>query len=151
MSDFAVTGAEDFLKLSKALKAAGRTELRKGLNKGMRQAAKPLIQDVRDAAKRELPKEGGLNEVVAKSRIRVQTRTGALTAGVRIVGTGQGLNGADIGVLRHPVFGHRDRWVQQDVPAGWFTGTLSEKAVTVLPALAQAVQDVLDSIAREAR
>ncbi|MGZ4663587.1 MAG: hypothetical protein ACXV5Q_00675 [Frankiaceae bacterium] len=149
--DFRITGAEDFLALSKALKHAGRGELRKELNKQMRDAAKPLIGDVRQAAERELPKHGGLNRVVSRGRIRVQTRTGAQTAGVRIVGAGQGLRSADLGILRHPVFGHRDRFVAQDVPAGWFTATLNDKARTVLPALAQAVQNIADQVVREAK
>ena len=146
-----VSGADDFYRLSKALKNAGKVELRKQLNKQLREAAKPLVQDARDAARRELPQKGGLAAQVAKSPIRVQVRTGARTAGVRITGRGQGLRGADRGRLRHPVFGNRDRWVTQDVKPGWFTGTMEREAPKVKPAIDQAIQDVADVIVREAK
>ena len=150
MSDFEVTGADDFLRLSKALKAAGRTELRKGLNKGLREAAKPLIKDVKAAALRDLPKRGGLAKQVASSPIRAQVRTGTQTAGVRITGKGQGLRGTNRGKVRHPVFGHRDRFVEQDVKPGWFDKTLQQGAPRVRPFLEQAMQDVADRIVKEA-
>lgn len=146
-----VSGAEDFYRLSKALKQAGEIELRKQLNKALRDAAKPLIADTRDAARKNLPHRGGLADLVAKGPIRVQVRTGAKTAGVRIVGKGQGLRGADRGKVRHPVFGHRGKFVTQDVPPGWFTETLQEKAPKVRPAIDQALQAVADIIVREAK
>ncbi len=153
MDDFKVTGAEDFLKLSKALKAAGRTELRKELNKELRSAVRPLIPMTRAAARAKLPRRGGLAERVARAPQRVQVRTGATTAGVRIVvgKNGSGARAANQGRIRHRVF-NTDRWVEQDVPPGWFDDTLKREAPGVAkPAVEQALENVAQRVIREVR
>lgn len=150
MSDFQVTGANDFYRLSKALKAAGRTGLRKEMNKALREATKPLIVKTREAARKDLPHRGGLANSVAKAPQRVQVRTGARTAGVRIVASGP-VKGANAGKIRHPVFGDRSRFVEQTVPGGWFDETLSASAADVEPALIEAMNQIIDKVVGEAK
>ena len=142
-NDFTVTGADDFLRLSKSLKAAGNGELRKELNKSLRNAAKPIIKATRAAALSRLPSRGGLAGIVAKEPQRVQVRTGTATAGVRIVvGKNKGAaRAADAGVIRHPVFG-RDVFVTQAVPPGWFSETAQEQAGVVRDELKNALEEV---------
>lgn len=152
MSDFEIKGAGQFLKLSKALKAAGRTELRKELNKRLRTAAKPLIPIARAEARSSLPRKGGLAEQVAKAPMRVQVRTGR-EAGVRIV-VGKdrsGARAANRGEIRHPVFGNRERWVTQKVPAEWFDRPMRASTPTILPELEKAIESVLDDIVKGAK
>lgn len=149
MSDFEITGADQMLRLSKALKAAGRTELRKELNKGLRKATKPLIAQTRVAALATLPYRGGLAAQVAREPQRVQVKTGR-DPGVRIV-VGQkrgGAQAADAGSIRHPVFG-RDEWVEQSVTPGWFSDTLDEQAEGVLPDLEEAVEKVMSDVVQQ--
>lgn len=149
--DFDVRGADEFARLSKALKSAGRTELRKQLNKKLRDATKPLIAETRQAAG-DLPSRGGFAALVAKEPQRVQVRTGDKTAGVRIV-VGKksgGARAADQGSIRHPVFG-RPVFVTQSVKPGWFTETLRDSAPTVRPFLEQALEDVARQVVNEAR
>lgn len=143
--------ADDFFKLSKALKGAGRGDLRKELNKGLRDAAKPLIADARKATDR-LPQKGGLADLVRKSPIRVQVRTGNQTAGVRIVvaDSRSGARGADRGVIRHPVWGDKERFVAQPVEPGWFTEPMSNGAPKVRPELEAAQRRIVAQIIREA-
>lgn len=165
MSDFEVRGAQEFYKLSKALKAAGRTGIRKELNKRMKQAGKPLIPEVRAAALEELPKRGGLAKRMAKRPIRVVTRTGsAHTAGVSLVmpNTQPGYNEGEI---RHPVFEKHKlgkgqvgpqakptKWVPQDIgPGRWFDDTIVENRDKVAPLLEKAVNSVLDDIVKGVR
>lgn len=150
--DFAIHGAEEFLRLSKALKAAGRVEMRKQLNQGLRDGAKPLIPQARAAARRELPHEGGLAELVARAPMRVQVRTGVRTAGVRVVvgKNRSGARAANRGLIRHPVFGNREVWVNQKVPSGWFDDTMRAGAPVVRPALERAITNTLEQIVREA-
>lgn len=153
MTDIIVRGTEDMLRLSKALKAAGRTELRKELNKRMRRAARPLIPLAREEARRVLPQSGGLAELVAHAPMRVQVATGARTAGVRIV-VGKdrsGARAANHGLIRHPVFGNRDRWVEQAIPPHWFDGAMDRNAPHVRPAVLRAVESVMQEIVRGAR
>ena len=153
MPDFEVTGADDFFKLSKALKAAGRTDLRRELHTGLRRAARPLVAKTRAEARRRLPKRGGLAERVAKTPQRVQVRTGNQTAGVRIVvgGGSNAARGANSGAFRHPVFGNRDVWVTQRVTPGWFDEPLRKSAPEVRRDLERAMQDMADKIVKDAK
>ena len=146
MSTFEIKGAEKFLRLSKSLKAAGDLEMRKELNRSLREVTKPLIAETRLAARERLPKRGGLNVSVAKARQRVQIRTGAKTAGVRIVASGA-VRGANAGVVRHPVFGNRARFVSQTVPGGWFDQTLESSA----PQVRVEIQAAIGRVERQIR
>ena len=142
-ADFEITGTDDFLKLSKALKRAGQGDLRKELNKGLKKAAEELIPLAREAARDELPSAGGMNERVAKARMRVKVSTGR-DPGVSIVAgrPGSGARGAEFGKVRHPVFGNRDVWVTQAVPAHWLTDTISRSRHLVVPKLEEALERV---------
>lgn len=139
-------GARDFLAVSKSLKAAGQGELRKELNKTLRDAAKPLIPKVRESARQRGPKQGGLNEWLARKPVRAQVRTGAQTAGVRIVGTKVDPRINDQGRIQHPVFGSKKRVVQQ-VPGlqGYFDRPLSESG----PAVSRQVVSAMDGFVRK--
>lgn len=151
--DFTVKGAEQFLALSKALKAAGRTELRKELNAELRKAGKPLIERTRAAARESLPRRGGLADLVAREPQRIQVRTGARTAGVRVV-VGRRRGGArstNQGSVRHPVFGG-SQWVTQSVTPGWFDSTLERDAPGIArPAIEAALERVARKVVEEAR
>lgn len=154
MSEFDVRGADQFLRLSKALKHAGRTELRKELNKGLRNAAKPLLPKAKAAARANLPRQGGLATQVAGESFRVQVRTGK-DPGVRVV-VGKRRGGAgstNRGVIRHPVFGRPGSFVEQQVPAArdWFDDTLRRSAPSVRPHLEQALEDVARRVVNEAK
>jgi hypothetical protein len=144
-----IKGSDDFLKLSKRLKAAGETELRKELNKVMRDTAKPLIPKVREAARRDLPTHGGLNERIARKPYRVQVRTGAKTAGVRIVGTKVDPR-INQGRVFHPVFGRPGSGVVQQIPTadGYFDDTLRESAPQIRADIIKALGDFTKKITR---
>lgn len=149
--DFEIQGAEQFLRLSKALKHAGRTGMRRELNTGIRRAARPLVAKTRAEARRTLPQRGGLAAQVAKEPQRVQVRTGAKTAGVRLVvgKRSPGARSANRGQIRHPVFGNREVWVDQRVPVGWFDDTIKAEAPAIRREIERALNDVIDRIVRE--
>lgn len=150
--DFEVQGADQFLRLSKALKHAGRGELRKELNRSLRESAKPLIKDTKAAARSRLPKRGGLAALVARAPQRVQVRTGR-DPGVRIVvgKNGSGARGAEQGRVRHPVFGNKNVWVTQSVPKGWFSEPIKAGAPKVRRDLEDVLEQIADRIVREAK
>lgn len=151
-ADFEIRGADEFYRLSKALKAAGRGDLRKALNAGIRKAAKPLIAKSKAEAKARLPKRGGLGAAIAKTPQRVQTRTGK-DPGVSIVvgGKGGAARGANAGTIRHPVFGNRDVWVSQRVRPGWFEEPMQKGAPEVRPEIERAINEVAERVVREAK
>lgn len=150
----AAVSAEDFVKLSKALKAAGRTEMRKELNKGLREAVKPLIKETRAEARRVLPQRGGYAALVARAPQRVQVRTGDKTAGVRLIVARDKSSArrANLGVIRHPVFGNREVWVDQRLAVdGWFDVPTQNAKPRITAAAKAAMQKVADDIVRGAK
>lgn len=174
MSDFEVRGAEDFYRLSKALKHAGRTELRKELHKGLRDGAKPLIPKTRQAALARLPQRGGLARRMAKAPQRVVVKTGK-DPRIQLAMPGK-QPGYNEGLIRRPVFarkvreqsvnskrkdgtvakyrdrgGREARWVTQRIDGEWFDGTIVRNARSVLPALEQALNHVADKVVSEAK
>lgn len=128
--------AEQMRVVGLRLKAAGAGGLKLALTRELKAATKPLIADVKQAARDELPKAGGLNEYVAAGRFTSSVRYTGIQIGVRIVNTapkgskgGTRQFGSDKGTVRHPVFGHRERkWAETHVTPGWFSGTLEKKA-----------------------
>ena len=144
-----IKGAEDLLKLSKRLKAAGQSELRKELHKAVRETAKPLIPKVRAAARKQLPKQGGLNERIAKKPYRAQVRTGAKTAGVRITGTKVDPR-INEGRVAHPVFGRPRSTVVQRVPSadGYFDDTLRDEGPEIRDELRKTLAAWTNRLAR---
>lgn len=155
MPDFEIRGADQLYRLSKALKAAGQTELRKELNKGVKTAAKSLIADTRAAAKRDLPKRGGLNIRMAKAPQRIRIRTGK-DPGVSVV-VPKKQPGYNEGIIRHPVFGKKTpgekskaKWVTQRIDGEWFDGTIRKGTHRVAPEMERALERVAEEIVRKA-
>lgn len=148
--DFTVTGGEQLVRLSRALRDAGRTELRKDLNAELREIGKPLVEKTRAEARRRLPKRGGMAAAVAKAPQRLAISTGR-DAGVRIIvgKTKSGARAANSGFIRHPVFGNRDVWVDQKVRPGWFDDPLKGSESEVVPALQRAMEKTVDRIVGE--
>ena len=139
--DFIVVGANQLDALAKRLKAAGESGkgLRKELLKQLRATMKPLVKDVKDSAN-TLPHRGGLARQTAK-RVSARTRATGRQAGIQVVAKSTGWR-LDSGRLRHPLFGNRGAWFQQDVRPGWFTHPLEAGAPKVREALVQAIDDI---------
>ena len=152
-SDADVIGAEGFNALSKALKAAGKTELRKELHKGLELGAKPLIPLTREEARSRLPSSGGLAKKTAKAPQRVRVRTGK-DPGVKLtVGrNGGAARSTNKGYVKHPTYGNRDAFVKQEVPEaeGWFDNTVKDNLDEVKPELQKSLERTIEKIAGEA-
>lgn len=145
-------GADDLLRVSKALKAAGQVELRKQLNKGLRDAAKPMRQVAKDAALRDLPQRGGLNRFVAGKRTRIAVKTGR-EPGVSVVVAKQDPR-LEEGRLVHPVFNRRRAdgkrvVVVQRIRPRIFSQALGLAAPQVRDELVAVINDMAQRIARE--
>lgn len=142
MPDISARGGRDFLAVSRYLKDAGQSGLRKEFHKTVRDAAKPLVPKVREAARSRGPKRGGLNDALAKKPYRVQARTGAKTAGVRIVGTKVDPRINSLGRIQHPVFGHKPPVVQYNgAVKGYFDDTLTREGPSVQGEVVRAMNE----------
>lgn len=157
-ADFEVRGANDFLRLSKGLKEAGEKGLRRELNKSIRNATKPLLPIAAQALAAGLPSR--LQGRGRRVRQVVQVKTGrdpgvsiAVPYGKRNAG-GLGASNARLvnarGVVRHPLYGNRQRWCSTPAPGaqGWFDETYTTRARTVLPDVERAVERVAGQITR---
>jgi hypothetical protein len=148
-----VKGAEELEALARRLKAAGGTELRKELLRGIRNSSKGTIEKIRASARSELPSSGGLAALVAGSKIAARTRTSGASAGITIVGTGKNvrsLRSLNEGKLRHPVFARAENrkhwaWVSQSVRPHWFDKPVEDD----LPHIRTAVEKVMSDVARK--
>jgi hypothetical protein len=154
-----VTGADGLARLSRALKDAGRNDLRKDLLRGIRKASKPMIPAARAAAAEALPHRGGLAEEISGAKWAVRTRLSGRGAGVRITGAWSSggrqhdLSKLDAGLLRHPVWGHPVHgpgaiWVGQAIRPRWFSDAMNalapeirQELVNVIGEVAQRLQD----------
>lgn len=149
-ADLTIQGAEQLAEVAKLLKQTGDKDLRKELFRGFNRATKPLKEAAKDAARRELPKRGGLNEWAASSRMATRTRTSGQNVGVRIVSTKKGhdLRSLNRGRLRHPLFGNRRFWFNQPVKTWWFDDAMKGKAGAVRKELVVVLDDVARKVAR---
>lgn len=149
--DFQVRGLEQFDQVAKALRAAGRTDLARDLEKGLTKSLEDLIPKTQAEARRILPSGGGLADKVASTPQKVQKRNSA-QPGARLVVArrrGSGAAAANKGEVRHPVFGNRKVFVSQQVPPGWFDNTLEREGPNVVEAMRPVIAELLDRVAKE--
>ena len=148
-----VEGGQQLRELTVELKAADKALLL-AMRRNLRAIAKPAAAAVKAEELRVLPKKGGLNEWVAGTPVGVRITAGPRTAGVRLVQSKKGrskphdlLAMNETGAIRHPVFGQRKTWVEQDgLPTGWFERPL----LAMAPAATAAMVKVMDETARAA-
>lgn len=145
MADFEVRGGQQLQALARRLEDAGRRDLRNELLRGIRTSGKKVIPVIRTSAQR-LPRSGGLADRVASQPYSVSTSLTGASARVRLQGKGmKELRDIDAGRLRHPVWGNRDVWRAQTVPAGFFTKAIASRA----PRIRSDIQHVMGDVARK--
>jgi hypothetical protein len=131
-------------RLAVETKAAGNTALLAKTRRELTKAAVPAREAVQRMERAVLPKEGGLNEWVASTPVRVSVLTGPKTAGVSLRQSKRGRTRPhdlrrmnDFGIVRHPVFADPDKerkqwtWVAQSIPKGWWDAALIPDRVEV--------------------
>lgn len=140
-----VEGVDQFTQLARRLKAQDSKALRTEFYRGINRATKPVIADIRQTAKTELPRRGGLGKRVARSKITTKRRMSGKSAGVRVVGTsGYDIRSIDRGRVRHLTWG-RKPWVNQKVRPGFWTTPVREGE----PVARASIVRVMDDIARK--
>jgi len=167
VSDFEIHGADNFYRVSKALKAAGATGMRRELHNAMRRAARPLTKVAKGAAHEVFPKRGGLADREEKIPFRSTVKTSRDQHGVEIVAPGRFVAAKttnEAGRFKKPVFGRvhppltvaesRKTWTWrwQEVPGseGWFDRAMEGSAPLVRPELEKALDNVIDEVIRGA-
>lgn len=147
---FEVRGADDFLRLSKTLKAAGRGDLRKELNRRIRIAAKPAVKAVKDAAREGLPQTGGAGAFFGRKSATVVTATGK-DPGVKIKFAKADPRLDSEGRLSHPVFGRPGSRAITNIRPGILSEGFQSSAPDVLDEVEKAIDSVIEDIVRGAK
>ncbi len=146
MPDLTIRGGDGLVSLAGKLDTIGRQGLAPAMESGLMLATTPLVAAARRNAEAVLPKRGGYGREVADSPITVIPLHRTDTAAVKITALGHDPRLDTQGRLRHPVYGNRNVWRQQKVPAGWFTAAMLRGADTARQAVLRAVDRVLDLI-----
>lgn len=141
--DIVVTGADEFATLARRLKEAGAKDLRRELYAGINRAVRPLTADVKNTLEEDLP---GRYADIVRADFRVKTRRRGAGANPAIFLIGQAGNhdvrSLDRGRLRHPLFGNRRHWYNQQIPLGFWSQTLTRGAPRVRQELVEAIRKV---------
>lgn len=118
-----MAGAAGLDKVVHDLRRLGNRGLGQQMAKGFRAATNPLRKDITAEVPKAMP--SGYAPALAKSlRFRQSVQSGRTTARVllRVHADGQrerrDLPALNQGILRHPVYGNRNRWVAQRVRRG---------------------------------
>lgn len=134
-----------FRRLARRLDGADR-KLRSGLYKAINKATKPLKAEVRQSARKRLPRSGGLNRRVARSKMATKTATRGKNVGVAIVGTsGYDIGSINRGRVRHLTFGHLP-WSNQSVRPGFWSEPLKAGGPTVRKEIVSVMRGVAKEI-----
>lgn len=149
VAELRIEGADKFGKLAKALRQAGDKELRKELYRGINQAVKPLTEAVKKGTASYFPRRYAV-ELTRTLKVTARRR-GGRDPSIRLQGkakTKQGkernLAALNRGRLRHPLYGDRRHWFNQEVSQGFWDEPLLEGADQVR----EDVVNVLDEIGK---
>lgn len=149
--DLEFPGAKQmFVATAKRLNAQGKEGrgLWRELNASMKAAAEPMTDVVLRHLSEYLPD----NYAAVLRRgltVRVSRSTKGDAAGLKLVGTAKGVKKKrhvkviNDGTLRHPVFSHADRWVNQKVRPGFWTQPLTLNREIPAREIRRAVQNTI--------
>lgn len=161
-----ITGTGQLIELSRRLKGAGGPRLKANFARRIRHAAEPMHHDLQSAIRglsitsqgRRSGSRGGPSPTTRPLRatiagaIRISVRTGG-NPGAR-VWVDKALLPSDLrnmaaktneGRIRHPVFGNKRRWVQQNATPLWWDKTVRRH----MPRMEREVARVLDDVKRD--
>lgn len=148
--DLRVTGSDSLARLARDLKRAGDVDLRRELLRAGRRMSAPIKAEVAASARTTLPRRGGLSTAVAAAKVTAATRLSGRDVGVTFSTqwAGHDLEGIDRGLVRHPVYGNRRRWVAQPVRPGYWTRAFEGPGAAIAHELfLAAVDEIADRLA----
>ncbi|WP_328920644.1 hypothetical protein OG911_27980 [Streptomyces sp. NBC_00208] len=163
VSSVQILGTGQLLELSRRLRAASGAPVQRNLARRIRRAAEPLHNDLQSTIRglhiqstgRAAGKRGGPSPTTRPMRatlagaIRISVRTSS-NPGAR-VWVDKGLLPPDLrnmpqtintGRWRHPVFGNRRKWAQQNATPLWWDRTVQRHSPRMRAEVARVIDDV---------
>lgn len=148
VADLNVRGVDELRDIGEALKDAPqelRRELFRAINSATKEPRRKALEELVDV----LPDSGGASSAIRKdTKMNTRRNLRGRNVGVRITAksprTVQRMNQ---GILRHPVFGNRHIWVNQEIQPGWFTRPMENSSDDVRTALLGALDRIAGQIA----
>ena len=142
-----------FIDLARRLNAQGSAGrgLWRELNMQMREAAQPMTDVMLRHLGDYLP-DGYAAVLRPAMTVRVSRSTKGAAAGLKLVATAKGMKKKrhirviNDGVLRHPVYGNPEAWVDQSVRPGFWSDTLTTTREIPAKQIRRAVQSTLRKI-----
>lgn len=144
VADLNVRGVKELRHVGELMRDAPqdlRREMFRGINRATKEPRRQTLQELAD----RLPDSGGASTAIRKdTKLNIKRNMRGRNVGIRVVAksprTVQRMNNQ--GILRHPVFGHRGIWVNQDVRglSGWFDEPMERSA----PQVRQEILEALD-------
>ena len=132
-----INGADQLIRLSKALKEAGAKDLQRELAKAINSAMKPVKSDLQRSAG-SLPTRGGLASEVGAAKYSTRRNKN----GLRLVAKSRySLYHMDQGQIRH---GKGNK--VQSIQPGWFTDVTEAAAPEVRREITEAMESVIRKI-----
>jgi len=145
--------AGDLTQLRRALRRIDDKRMSRRLSRGLTRATQPVRKAIPAEAQRLLP--SGYGPIMAKSvRYRQSTRErrGQAQVTLRIWAKGKrdkrDVRTINRGVLRHPVWGNRERWVAQRVRRGFVDRPLDRLSDDVRREMRLVVDEIAAEITR---
>lgn len=151
VADLNVRGTHELKRVGELMKDAPqdmRREMFRGINRATKEPRRQTLQELSE----RLPDAGGASAAIRKdTKLNTKRNMRGRNVGIRIIAksprTVQRMNNQ--GVLRHPLFGNRSRWFNQNVSGlqGWFDEPLQRSAPQVRQEILEALDRAVDKIA----
>lgn len=141
-----VGGFDSFERFSKTLNEAANDVAGEFSNAAVN-ALKPLPHEIDEAIDAVMPRRGGYAATVRSTTKRVLR----LQSGGRFSLTGKhAFRQLDRGILRHPLFGDRERWYQQRITPGFWSKTTVHASIEAEREMRAALQRIINRVNRAA-
>jgi hypothetical protein len=121
-----ISGAQGFKDLARQIRAEGRKDLSRQLDKALAETVVPVEKSIRLSSAETMPKGGGYAGEMSRSlRFRTQKRTGGNSASYSLLTYADGkaerrdIRALEAGNLRHPVHGNRKVWALTKIREGF--------------------------------